>query len=735
MSFKGDLAFLNIQRHVEGLMRFYQAARKALILALVLSFTLSGFITTINAQRRTRRTRTRTQSATVPPARRQMSGTEHQRPPRTYDVQHYIIRTRFDVPSKTVYGDETVILKPLSSGFQSFELDATGMEFDSVKLEADGRELRWTQPKDKLSITLERAYSSSEEIAVRIKYKTTPEKGIYFIPAVPATRYRKYGRPAQIWSQGEPEENHYWFPCYDYPNDKATSEQFITTGSDEIAISNGELLETINNPDGTRTFHWKMDQPHSSYLISLIVGNYVKLTDKYKNIPVEYYTYPGTETKAQRAFGRTPQMMQFFSERFQYEFPYNKYAQTVVANFIFGGMENITATTQADTEILSGEGDDPSLSVDNLVSHELSHSWFGDLATCKDWANLWVNEGFATFFEAAYKEQAVGRDAYLEELRGDASSYFPEDNLQYRRPIISSRYQNPVDLFDSTLYKKGGVVVHMLREVVGDEAFWKALNAYLNEYKYQNTDARDLQHVFERVSGQSLEWFFDQWLYKAGYPELRVRQSYNPQSHQLSLDVEQTQTPDAITPAVFRLPGVEVEIGTTRGRQTKRIDITKRAERFTFKVDGRPRMVVFDKGERVLKKLDFPQSNEMTVFQLTNSTDVIARLEAAERLAQLNGNLSEEETGEIVKALRHALEQDSFDGVRAAAVAALSHFRTVEATAALIEGTKSRNTRVREAAIAGLKNMGPVVEDSQHSALQLLFSILFAKDEEAQEAS
>ena len=228
MSFKTIVAFLNIQRHLEGLMRFHQAARKALILALALSFTLSGLLPNINAQRRARRTRRSAPPASVP-ARRQMRGTEHQPPRRTYDVQHYVIRTRFDVPSKTVYGDETVTLKPLAAGFQSFELDATGMTFDSVRLEAGGKELRFTQAKDRLNIMLDRAYSPTEEIAVRIKYKTTPEKGIYFIPAVQESRYRRYGRPAQIWSQGEPEENHYWFPCYDFPDDKATSEQYITT--------------------------------------------------------------------------------------------------------------------------------------------------------------------------------------------------------------------------------------------------------------------------------------------------------------------------------------------------------------------------------------------------------------------------------------------------------------------------------------------------------------------------
>ena len=685
-----------------NLMHFDKAARKLIVLALLFSFVLSGFAPDIAAQSRGRKTSRRAPSTASKPAseplRRQLPGTAHQSPARTYDVQHYTIRTRFDASAKTVFGDVTVSLKPLANGFQNFKLDASNMEFDTVTLEPEGKRLKWTTPEDKLYIALDRAYSSSETIEVRIRYRANPQRGLYFVPATPASRGRRWAKPAQIWTQGEPEDNHHWFPCYDFPDDKATSEQFITTSASEIAISNGELIETVDNGDSTRTFHWKMNQPHSSYLISLVVGNYSKIEDAYKNIPVEYYTYPGTERKARSSFAKTPAMMRWFIERLNYEYPYNKYAQTVVTNFIFGGMENITATTQADTEILSGEDDDPSLSADNLVAHELSHSWFGNLATAKDWANLWVNEGFATFFEAAFNEHEGGRDAYLYELREDSSEYFSEDSFQYRRPIVSNRYRNPVDLFDATVYKKGGFVVHMLRETVGDEVFWRALNVYLNEHKYQNTDVNTVKDVFENVSGKDLDWFFDQWLFKAGYPELRVRQTYNAATRQLTLDVQQTQTPDSITPAIFRLPGVEVEIRTAKGTINERVDITERSSRFVFKLDSRPLAVRFDKGERILKKLDFPQQRAALILQLLEGTDAIARIEAAEALAQLR-NSSPEDEREIIQALGRALRKDSFFGVRAAAATALGEFKTEEAVRSLNRGTRDEDQRVREAAL------------------------------------
>jgi aminopeptidase N len=605
--------------------------RRTLAVTLAALLTVSSFVPA-SAQRR-RRTRQRPTTTRTSPTRKQFQGTAHPRRPRTYDVLSYKIRTRFDVPNKTVIGDETVTLEPLGAGFRSFQLDASDMKIEAVTLARTDTALRWTQPPDKLAIALDKAYEPGDSISIHIRYRATPQRGLYFIPA-----RRGHGeessRPAQIWTQGEPEDNHHWFPCYDFPDDKATTEQYITTGANEIAISNGALVETTDNPDGTRTFHWVMDQPFSTYLVSLVVGDYAKLTDTYRNISLEYYTYHGTEADARRSFSRTPQMMEWFSQVLEYDYPYNKYAQTIVANFIFGGMENITATTHADTEILRPGDEAAGEAAENLVSHELAHSWFGDLVTCKDWANLWLNEGFATFMEASFKEHEHDHDAYLYEMRENASEYFSEDSLRYRRPVFYDRYRVPVDLFDSTLYKKGALVVHMLREMVGDEIFWKSLNIYLNRYKYETVETADLQRIFEQTTGQRLGWFFDQWVYKAGYPELRVRSLYSPTSRQLTLDVMQTQTPDTMTPAVFRLP-VEIELATASGSRTERIEITQRVQRFTFQLDGKPLMIRFDKGSRILKKLDFPQSAAMLSYQMANSADAIGRIEAAEELTHM----------------------------------------------------------------------------------------------------
>jgi aminopeptidase N len=612
-------------------MTIRNTAHRLLAFALCFIFIMSGSAPASLAQGRRTRTQTRTQAAT----HKLPSGTKQRRPPRTFDVLHYTINTRFDVPNKTVIGETNISLKPLSSGFRSFELDASSMKIEEVTLSENNKALKWTQPPNKLAITLDRAYEPSETIQARIRYRSTPERGLYFIPQNRASG-AAWTKPAQIWTQGEPQDNHHWFPCYDFPDDKATSEQYITTGANEIAISNGKLIEMTPNPDGTRTFHWKMEQPHASYLTSLVVGNYAKLEDAYKNVPLEYYTYHGTEETARRAFSKTPAMMRLFSEKLDYEYPYDKYAQTVVANFIFGGMENITATTHADSEILYATSREAQLSTENLISHELAHSWFGNLVTCKDWSELWLNEGFATFMEAVFREHDAGRDAYLSEMRSNESLFFLEDLLKYRRPLVYDLSGSGTDIFDATVYKKGALVLHMLRETVGDELFWKALNRYLAENKYKPVGTSDLQRVFEETTNQQLDWFFDQWIYKAGFPELRVRSFYHAPANKLTLEVTQTQAVSAMTPLVFRLP-VEIELATASGARTERIEITQRSQRFTFTLDGKPLMIRFDKGARILKRVDFPQPASMLKYQLTHSSDAIGRVEAAESLAQATG--------------------------------------------------------------------------------------------------
>lgn len=516
---------------------------------------------------------------------------------RTYDVQHYTIRVSFDRTKKIVFGDTTVQLKPLGNNFNRVVLDATEMKFESVKLESENKDLQYKQSGEKILITLDKSYTPNDLISLRFKYSVKPSKGVYFVDAKTEDDGRI--RPAQVWTQGETEEAHHWIPSYDFPDDKATTEQFITVEKDETAIGNGEKLETKENADGTKTFHFKMPVAHSIYLTSFVVGTYTRIADSYKNIPLGFYMYPGMENLAQRKYGKTKEMMRVFEELMGFAFPYNKYDQTIVADFNFGGMENITATTMSDIEILLGDDSD----VEDLVSHELAHSWFGDLVTCRNWAELWLNEGFATFMEAAYREKAYGRADYLRKIRADALEFMVADAVSDNKHGLYNLLARPDDsIFDTTTYQKGGAVVHTLRETVGTENFWKAINIYLNRHKFQNVETPDLQKAMEEASGKNLDWFFKQWVYGSGYPNLNVKPAYNSKTKQLNLTVSQTQSANKLTPEAFILP-MEIEITTENGAKTEQIEIKKREETFFLKLDGKPTKIVLDKNEKIPIKL------------------------------------------------------------------------------------------------------------------------------------
>lgn len=534
---------------------------------------------------------------------------------RTYDAQHYIIRTSFDRAAKTVFGETTARVKPLADGFKEFALDGANLQVESVTLEEGNKPLTFTVTGDKINITLDKAYTPDDTVAVRVKYKTVnPKTGLYFVDEV--KQGEKVLRPAQIWTQGEPEDNRHWFPSYDSPDDKATTEQIVTVNAEETAIANGELLEVKTNSNNTKTFHYRMNVPHTTYLTSLIVGKYAKVEDKYNNIPLAYYVYPGTESIVPKAYGKTKKMFALFENKLGVKYPYNKYDQTVVGAFTFGGMENITATTMADTEIYAaGRGNGVNRDTENLVSHELAHSWFGNLVTTKNWSNLWLNEGFATFFEAAFIESEYGRAEYLTEMRRNASTYFGEESF-FKHPLLNLRAQPNIMLFDATTYKKGAVVVHILRETVGEEVFWKALNNYLNRHKFGVVETADLQKVFEETSGKNLDWFFDQWVRKAGYPALTVTPVYNATSKKLTLNVRQTQVADSQTPSAFRFTA-DVEVVTPSGTKTEKIEMTQREQTFTFDVAAKPSKINFDKREQVLKKLDM---KEISAAQSASAT-------------------------------------------------------------------------------------------------------------------
>ncbi len=527
---------------------------------------------------------------------------------RTYDVQHYVIRVSFDHKKRTVFGDTTVELEPLADGFKTAELDARDLKFVSVKLEDIDKQLTYKIAKDKITVTLDRDYKNGELIKLRFKYSATPKKGVYFVDEESGAGNRK--RSAQIWTQGEPEEARHWFPAFDFPSDKATAEQFITAAKNMTVIGNGELVNETENADGTKTAHYRMSTPFPTYLVSMVIGEYVKREEAYNGIPLGIYMYPGTEFAIDKAYGRTKDMLRVHEELTRVKYPFNKYDQTIVANFQFGGMENITATTMSDTEIFAAQTPFLQGFVEDLVAHEIAHSWFGNNVTMKNWAELWLNEGFATFMEAAVREKLYGRRDYLRKIGINADEVMADEAAR-RDPfgLFNQTAANTDKLFDrpAITYSKGGVVVHMLREQVGNDNFWKAINLYLTRHRFGNVETGDLQKAMEETSGQQLSWFFDQWVYGTSYPRLTVRQRYDEAKKQLVLDIEQTQK-GKFTPAAFRLP-LELALHATAPKDseadgspdpladafmTATIQIDKRRQTVTIPTTQKPLRVSFD---------------------------------------------------------------------------------------------------------------------------------------------
>lgn len=618
---------------------------------------------------------------------------EHFSRERTYDVLHTKIEVVLDEKRKTVDGKVTTKFVPLRPNFDLFELDAADMKIKKVYL-TNGRALNFhfDSLAQKLKIYLDSVYSFKDTLLVAVEYfVSNPRKGLYFIQ--PDSAYPN--KPYQIWSQGQPEDNHYWFPCYDFPNDKATSEVIATVNKDFVVISNGKLISVKEDRKrGLKTYHWFMDKPHSSYLISIVAGEYVKLQDYYLDIPLEYYVYKSNAKYAKLSFEKTPDIMKFFSEKIGYKYPYNKYAQTIVEDFIYGGMENITATTLTSSTI-HDERAHLDVSSDGLIAHELSHQWWGDLLTCRSWEHAWLNEGFATYFTSLYFEYAQGKDEFqLSVYNMQKSAKFAD--MVDKKPTVWNRYFNPTDLFEAHIYQRGGAILNMIRFILGDELFWKAINYYANKYAYQNVETNDLKIAIEESTGYNLEWFFDQWLYKAGYPIFDVNYTYDESKKVVKLTVEQIQQPDSLTPAVFKTP-VDVEITTKTGSKIHRIFIDKRKQEFELEVDDKPLMVVFDKGNWILKDLYFEKSKEELIYQARNASEMIDRLWAVQELGKIMDD-------EIARVMREIASSSEFYAIRQEAVSNLGKIKDENTARFLIKLYRvENNSRVRRSIVEVLK--------------------------------
>ncbi|HLA94312.1 MAG TPA: M1 family aminopeptidase, partial [Pyrinomonadaceae bacterium] len=519
-------------------------------------------------------------------------------------------------------------------------------------------------------------------------------------------------KPKQIWSQGETEFNRYWFPSYDTPNDFRTTELKATVAKPFTVVSNGKLVSTTENTDGTRTFYWKMDTPYANYLTSIVVGEFTTVEQNYDGIPVLNFGYTNETKEVVATVKNLPDMIKFFSEKTGVRYPYPKYAQTMVEDF-GGGMENISATTQIE-EMIHDEREMLDEDSDSLQAHELAHQWFGDLVTCRDWGQIWLNESFATYMDALYNEHSKGHDDFLyANVRDNQNQYFTTWNAGNRRPIVTKNYANKDAMFDSYAYPRGAAVLHMLRKHLGDELFWKSLNHYLTSNLNQPVSTEELRIAIEETTGQSMDWFFDEWLYKMGHPIFDVTDSYDAATKKLTLNVKQTQKidPNNEFPQVeFFQSYVDVEIDD----KVERVWLKPQAENvFTFESAAKPKLVNFDFEGTLIKEIKFEKSVDDLIYQMLNDKDVLGKRWAMAELEKKVNVPADKQ--KIVPALVAVMEKDKFWRLRRAALSVVKNIYSPEpppgadrptakldepVLQAVLRLTKDPNSLVRSEAIA-----------------------------------
>ena len=561
-----------------------------------------------------------------------------------------------------------------------------------------GATLRTERHGDTLVVFLARPVAFGDTVRFTITYHGVVESGRGLTFISPEGRPH---RPRQIWSQGEDDNNHLWFPTYDFPNDKMTWEVVATVPKGMTAVSNGRLVSDVVARDGSRTLDWLQDKPSATYLVSIIVAPLVKIHDAWRTIPVDYYVYREDSALARPLFKITPDMIDAYSRLTGVPYPWAKYAQTTVADF-FGGMENVSATTLVDW--LPGPRDyqDRPWYPWILIPHELSHQWFGDYVTTENWANMWLNEGFAEFMPGQYWGQKLGTHA--------EQDYFLDEYDQFMQ-IDHDRRMPVAALGSNNIYPKGALVLEMLKLYLGDQRFWASVHRYLVDHAFDNATTDDLRQAVLDATGENLDWFWDQWIYQAGYPEFVVATKYDSSAATLTLVVQQTQQDSSkadstglryTTPPAFRMP-VSVRVGSAPGRDDviARAQLSRRQDTIVVRdVKSPPTMVIFDDGNTILKRLTFDQPTLWLATQLKRDPDLWNRHWVIAQLGQRPSDTT------AAAALAQAATGADYFLTREGAAQALAAFPAGVALPPLQTATRDTSAQVRAAAIEALGNLG-----------------------------
>ncbi|MGQ0613092.1 MAG: M1 family aminopeptidase [Planctomycetaceae bacterium] len=655
---------------------------------------------------------------------------------RPVDILHLRLEAKVDLPAKTLQGRATIDLAALRP-VTTIRFDAIAFDVAQVELlrgdPLQPQPTRWRYDGEQIELALPQPLAVNERAQVRVSYTVRePEGGLHFFGPTPAEPEVPY----QVWSQGEAVDNRRWIPCFDHPNERQTTELLVTVPTEFQVLSNGRRVGRTENADGSATVHWRQDKDHVLYLVSLVVGKFAVVEESWRGRPVSFWVPEKRRADIGRSFGNTRRMLEFFSNRIGVEYPWDSYAQVVVEQFTHGGMENTAATTLSE-RTLHDERAHLDYSSDGLVAHELAHQWFGDLLTCREWAHTWLNEGFATYFEAIWEEHDQGADAFATNMLGKARAAIDGGR---ELPIVHRAYTGPWQQFDARSYPKGAWVLHMIRLQLGDELWWESIRRYVETHKFRCVETSDLRKSLEETTGRSFERFFFDWTERPGHPILTVTTEWNNDKKLAEIAAVQTQKSEA-----FHFPlRIEFQFGGAEPREIV-VDVTRKEERFVVPLPEPPVMVRIDPEFSLLLELTEQKGRDLRIAQLRADPDPIARIRAAHHFGTTRNDQDRRDLAaaleservwgvqiELAKALGASggdLSRDSLlksltiehPKARRAVVEALGNFRddaAVEAALRNVVAKGDASVYVESAAVAAWSGLRP------QGALDLLAQVL-----------
>lgn len=619
---------------------------------------------------------------------------------RSYDILHYKADLKIDWGKKQIIGTATIRLHPLAA-VSVIDLDAYWLKVSEVK--DRGTSLRFSSTDVTLSVEMARTLQPTDTVSITVSYTAQPSAGLYFIDAGPKTN----NRPA-IVTYGEGGIHANWLPIYNENNDKFSTEMLVTVEKPHTAISNGKLLGTKENANGTRTFHWYQSLPHSNYLIALFVGDYVpvSLRPAFESIPLSVWVHRGQEEHARSVFARTPEMIEFYSQRFGFRYPWDKYDQIPAFDYAIGAMENTSITGHNDRMLRGSEqleefnpdfeNYNSNWTTESIISHELGHHWFGDNTTCRNLANIWINESFASYMMMLWDEHRLGNEYRQSQTQVALQAYLAYvSKFHVIRPLEYRYFDSRREIYNTeTTYQKGAIVLNMLRWIMGDDAFFKGLAYFQNKHQFSNVESKDLLTAFEEATGMNLTWFFEQWIWGGGHPVFEVSSQYLPGKKKVEVTVEQVQ-PLVEGQGIFQLP-VEIRIDAKGKIQRHRVWIEQQTDHFVFDAESAPDMVSFDGRGALVADIQMRKNVKELIYQ-SNNDELPGRLGALRQLAS-----SHAANPATLNSIRSLLASGVHWSLRAEAALLLRNLHSSDAELLLLSQLTDKDYHVRKAAVIAL---------------------------------